>query len=83
MANPPEDLINVLSSPPTFGADEGFTMSELVQKTGICRSKLGDKLRELHQEGRVIVGKGHRLDITGRPSYPPTYRIKETPRGKA
>jgi hypothetical protein len=61
--------------------DEGFTLTELADKTGLGPKSLLIRLRKAVDLGRVTVGRRQTLTIIGRTSHTPVYKFV-TKRGK-
>lgn len=74
-----KDIIEVLHAAAGKDVEGGFTAAELCKQTGQCDSWVGNKLRKLYAEGRLVVGTKRVKSICGRNCQVPAYRLLPEP----
>lgn len=60
---------------PVEGGDPGFTSTDLQDRLGYSKSRVGELLRRLHKSGRLVVGTQYRLAIHGKRMPFTVYRV--------
>jgi predicted ArsR family transcriptional regulator len=58
---------------------DALTIAELCASLGLGKRSIQERLKVLHEEGRLAVYRVRRIDQSGRPQMIPAYAIKPAP----
>lgn len=72
-----EDLLKALVEALARPEGAGLSFSEIQEQTGWHTVKIRNSLKRLHKQGRLIVGRAPRQNITGAWSPVPVYSTKQ------
>jgi hypothetical protein len=61
-------------------SDDGQSAAELSAAWGVCNKTVMERLRALHQAGRLSVGKRQTTNLIGRSCSTPVYRLLKAKR---
>ena len=76
------ELLAALADARPDAPPDAMTSGEIAKHLGLQRTAVKQRLQRLHREGRLVIWKTRRVDMSGREQVVPAYTIKSEKKRK-